>query len=307
LAPARPRAAAPLRRPVGGVRAGDRIGRPHLSRALAGAQARSDLRAQRALGAPGDVAAAAVVAAVRPRSARRGVRAVKAVWIGGNQARLLENGEEYFPRVLEAIASARRQVLIETFILFEDKVGVELHRVLVEIARRGVQVDVTVDGYGSADLTPAFLSALTEVGVRVHLFDPKPKIFGLRRNLFRRMHRKIVVVDGEVAFVGGINFSADHLADFGPMAKQDYAVEVRGPIVDEIHRFVVRMLPRERRRSLREMLGDWFERRADRAAREDARAGEALAAFVIRDNGTHRNDIEHQYRVAFRAARSYVF
>ncbi|HLT25247.1 MAG TPA: cardiolipin synthase ClsB [Zeimonas sp.] len=232
---------------------------------------------------------------------------MKAVWIGGNQARLLENGEEYFPRVLEAIASARRQVLIETFILFEDKVGVELHRVLVEIARRGVQVDVTVDGYGSADLTPAFLSALTEVGVRVHLFDPKPKIFGLRRNLFRRMHRKIVVVDGEVAFVGGINFSADHLADFGPMAKQDYAVEVRGPIVDEIHRFVVRMLPRERRRSLREMLGDWFERRADRAAREDARAGEALAAFVIRDNGTHRNDIEHQYRVAFRAARSYVF
>src|SRR5690606_21336839 len=120
LAPARPRAAAPLRRPVGGVRAGDRIGRPHLSRALAGAQARSDLRAQCALGAPGDVAAAAVVAAVRPRSARRGVRAVKAVWIGGNQARLLENGEEYFPRVLEAIASARRQVLIETFILFEE-------------------------------------------------------------------------------------------------------------------------------------------------------------------------------------------
>ena len=53
------------------------------------------------------------------------------------------------------------------------------------------------------------------------------------------MHRKLVVVDGARAFVGGINFSADHLADFGPQAKQDYAVELQGPIVEDIHRFVV--------------------------------------------------------------------
>ncbi|HEY0877470.1 MAG TPA: cardiolipin synthase ClsB [Zeimonas sp.] len=234
---------------------------------------------------------------------------MKARWIGGNEARLLENGEAYYPRVLEAIASARRQVLIETFILFEDKVGRQLHDVLIEVGRRGVQVDLTVDGYGSSDLTSAFLSALTEVGVRVHMFDPKPKIFGLRRNLFRRMHRKIVVVDAEVAFVGGINFSADHLADFGPMAKQDYAVEVRGPIVAAIHGFALRMLPRERRRTLRERLGDWLERRrepADAQTRAGQRDEGVLAAFVVRDNGTHRNDIEHQYRIAFRAARSYV-
>lgn len=231
---------------------------------------------------------------------------MKARWVGGNEAHLLENGEEYFPRVLEAIAAARRQVLIETFILFEDKVGLALHRVLLEIGRRGVQVDLTVDGYGSSDLTQPFLSALTEVGVRIHLFDAKSKIFGFRRNLFRRMHRKIVVVDGEVAFVGGINFSADHLADFGPMAKQDYAVEVRGPIVHTIHRFALRMLPTERRRTLREVLGGWLERRRRRA--DDERSGEGVqAAFVVRDNQTHRNDIEHQYRVAFRAAREYVY
>jgi len=233
---------------------------------------------------------------------------VKARWIGGNEARLLENGEEYYPQVFEAIASARWQVLIETFILFEDKVGEELQRSLVDAGRRGVQVDLTVDGYGSSDLTGAFLSALTEAGVRVHVFDPRPKIFGFRRNLFRRMHRKIVVVDAERAFVGGINFSADHLADFGPMAKQDYAVEVRGPIVGVIHRFVLRMLPRERRRSLRELLGEWLERRRERAASraQAAARGGVLAAFVVRDNGAHRNDIEHQYRVAFRAARSHV-
>jgi len=211
--------------------------------------------------------------------------------------------------VFEAIAAARRQVLIETFILFEDKVGNELHRVLIEAARRGVQIDVTVDGYGSSDLTSEFLAALGEVGVRVHLFDPRPKIFGFRRNLFRRMHRKIVVIDAELAFVGGINFSADHLADFGPMAKQDYAVEVRGPIVAAIHRFVLGMLPRERRRTLRQLLGEWLERRRREAAERwsDARPGQGvLAAFVVRDNGVHRNDIERQYRIAFRAAQSYV-
>jgi len=232
---------------------------------------------------------------------------MKARWVGGNQAWLLENGEAYFPRVLEVIAAARRQVVIETFILFEDKVGLALHRVLREVGRRGVQVDLTVDGYGSSDLSAPFLAALTEVGVRIHLFDPKPKIFGLRRNLFRRMHRKIVVVDGEVAFVGGINFSADHLADFGPMAKQDYAVEVRGPIVHTIHRFVLSMLPTERRRTLREILGGWIERRWRQEQDGEHRGEGVQAAFVVRDNHTHRNDIEHQYRVAFRAARRYVY
>src|SRR5207253_1423769 len=71
----------------------------------------------------------------------------------------------------------------------------------------------------------------------MHVFDPGKRVFGQRLNLLRRMHRKIVVVDGEVAFVGGINYSADHLADYGPEAKQDYTVEIRGPLVAEIHRF----------------------------------------------------------------------
>lgn len=229
-------------------------------------------------------------------------------WVGGNEARLLENGEGYYPRVFEAIEQARCQVLIETFILFEDEVGFALQRVLVEAGRRGVQVDLTVDGYGSAELTPEFLSKLTEAGVRVHVFDPRPKFFGLRRNLFRRMHRKIVVIDAEVAFVGGINFGVDHLASFGPMAKQDYAVEVRGPIVETIRRFAVGMLPQARRRRLRERLRAWLEGR--RRARSVTRSAESregvVAALVTRDNATHRNDIEHQYRIAFRAARSRV-
>jgi cardiolipin synthase len=155
---------------------------------------------------------------------------------------LLENGEEFFPRVFECIAAAKREVMVETFILFEDKVGEELHAALHAAARRGVQVDLTIDGYGSPDLSPEFISTLTRAGVRIHVFDPGPKLWGWRTNLFRRMHRKIVVVDGERAFVGGINYSADHLADFGPEAKQDYAVEIEGPIVADINTFVHKAL-----------------------------------------------------------------
>ncbi len=159
-------------------------------------------------------------------------------WRSGNRVRLLENGEEYFPAVFDAIRSARHEVIVETFILFEDKVGFELQAALIEAARRGAQVDILVDGFGSSDLTPAFRAALAEAGVRLRGFDPAPRILGVRANVLRRMHRKLVVVDRAVAFVGGINYSADHLSDYGPEAKQDYSVELRGPIVEDVHRYV---------------------------------------------------------------------
>ena len=87
-------------------------------------------------------------------------------WTDGNDFTLLENGEEFFPRVFERIDQARREVVIETFILFEDKVGLALHEHLVGAARRGVQVDLTIDGWGSPDLSPQFVTSLVEAGVR---------------------------------------------------------------------------------------------------------------------------------------------
>lgn len=142
-------------------------------------------------------------------------------WHAGNRIELLVNGEAFYPRVFEAIARARREVLLETFIIYEDKVGLALRKALLAAARRGVRVELIVDGYGTADLGRDYVRSLLEAGVRLHLFDPRPRLLGLRTNLFRRLHRKLLVVDGGTAFVGGINFSADHLADFGAMAKQD--------------------------------------------------------------------------------------
>jgi len=240
----------------------------------------------------------------RGDSARLGAarRASGARWKDGNKFRLLENGEEFFPAVFDAIENAQHEVILETFILFRDKVGLALRASLMAAARRGVQIDVTVDGYGSPDLTKDFVESLTALGVRFHVFDPRPLLFGrLRTNLFRRMHRKIVVIDGVKAFVGGINYSADHLLDFGAEAKQDYAVEVQGPIVADIHRFA--------REAIMPATGTrrwWRRREAPPPETIPPRAGNAQAMFITRDNQDHRDDIERHYRIALRAARKEV-
>ncbi|MDO8250068.1 MAG: cardiolipin synthase ClsB [Rhodoferax sp.] len=228
-------------------------------------------------------------------------------WVGGNRITLLVNGDAYFPRVFECIAGAEREVLLETFILFEDDVGKALQAALLTAARRGVQIDVTIDGYGSPDLSPAFISALTHAGVRVHVFDPSPRLWGYRTNLFRRMHRKIVVVDGTRAFVGGINYSVDHLVGFGPTAKQDYAVEIEGPLVAQIQRFARDQLLIGRQAPPR--LRDRLFRHEPQAPANTTlpAAGQAEALLVTRDNREHKSDIERHYRIAIRSARQRVF
>ena len=223
-------------------------------------------------------------------------------WIGGNRITLLINGESFFPRVFECIAAAEREILLETFILFEDKVGMALQAALLTAARRGVQIDVTVDGYGSPDLSPAFVSALTQAGARVHVFDPSPRLWGYRTNVFRRMHRKIVVIDGTRAFVGGLNYSADHLADFGPRAKQDYAVEIEGPLVPRIQHYARSQLQLGQRKPPR--LRDRLFRHKPEQPEPGTlpAAGQAEAQLVTRDNRAHRTDIERHYLIAIRGA-----
>src|SRR5690554_2511059 len=98
----------------------------------------------------------------------------------GNELLLLENGEEFFPAVFDAISKTRKRILLETFIVFEDKVGSELREVLIEAAKCGVQIDMTVDGYGTADISADYIDGLTSVGVRFHIYDPRPRRFGYR-------------------------------------------------------------------------------------------------------------------------------
>ncbi len=218
-------------------------------------------------------------------------------WKPGHNLRLLENGEEFFPRVFEAIRAARREVLIETFILFQDKIGNQLHAALIDAARRGVRVELTVDGYGSPDLSKAFIGEMIDAGVTLHIFDPQPRLLGMRTNVFRRLHRKLIVIDRERAFVGGINFSHDHVAEFGPEAKQDYAVEIEGPVVEDIRLF------------MESVISGKPVKRPRRALRKESPPQDnacSVLFLVTRDNDKHPTDIEQHYREAIRMARREV-
>lgn len=255
---------------------------------------------------------------------------MKTRWRDGNQLCLLVNGEQYYPRVFAAVQQAKHEVLLETFILFQDKVGRKLREVLIAAAQRGVRVEIFVDGFGSSELSKDFVQGLTEAGARLRVFEPAPRLFGIRVNVFRRMHRKLVCVDRRLAFVGGMNFSADHLQSFGPTAKQDYAVQIEGPVVQDIHAFLKAVNSSRGSRLRRQPLAGFPEHvqveteliDGEAAARDtgdepclepDADApmsasssSNAHVAFVIRDNRFHRTDIEKQYRLAMRRAREQV-
>ncbi len=213
-------------------------------------------------------------------------------WQEGNDVELLINGEDFFPRVFDNIRAAQKEILLETFIIFDDKVGRGLKAALLEAAGRGVHIDITVDGYGTAELNSEFIAEMAEAGIRMHMFDPAPRTLGVRTNLFRRLHRKIIVIDGEVGFIGGINFGADHLLDYGPMAKQDYAVQVRGPIVADLHRAALALVKRS------PAVGNELP-----VAKPVPRhVGTVRMLLAIRDNGAHFTDIEEEYLKAIRSA-----
>ena len=221
-------------------------------------------------------------------------------WQSGNQVQLLENGEAYFPAVFDALRGAQREILLETFILFEDKVGHELQGILIDAAQRGVKVVVSLDGFGCGELSPGFLAQLAGAGVMVQMFDPASKTLGIRTNWFRRLHRKIVVVDATVAFIGGINFSADHLGDFGPEAKQDYAVQITGPAVADLHHFALAQSGRQ----VRTRRG--WRRRQQRPSPWSTDNGDGLVRLIYRDNVQHRDDIEEAYIYALSKAKKRV-
>ncbi|WP_420429025.1 cardiolipin synthase ClsB [Algiphilus sp.] len=220
-------------------------------------------------------------------------------WREDNAIDLLENGEEFFPAVFDDIRAARHEVIIETFIWYEDAIGRGLREVLIGAAARGVKVDITVDGHGSALLGKDFIQPLTDAGGRVHVFGPMAPKLGKHPNLLHRLHRKIVVIDGRIAHIGGINFSDAHMRYYGPESKQDYAVRMQGPVVEDIRHFCYQAIgesaePRWRRLGdvLRRVPSEWLNPRAS-----------AQALFITRDNTRHRHDIEAMYLKALRGAQ----
>ncbi|MDD5678170.1 MAG: cardiolipin synthase [Kiritimatiellae bacterium] len=155
--------------------------------------------------------------------------------LGGNAIEPLVDGDDAYPRMLDAIRHARHHVHLQTFIVWNDAVGREFLDLLAEKARQGVTVRFMFDSFGSmgAVLSPLFLR---------YRNVPNMQIVGwAQTNILKRLvqfnlrnHRKIMVVDGTNAFMGGINLRDENLSRPGAPAIRDYHVAVRGPIVQEL-------------------------------------------------------------------------
>src|ERR1700693_1541790 len=130
-------------------------------------------------------------------------------FLPGNRLKLLRSGVEYFPALEAAIRGARREVFLETYIYAGDATGRRITDALCEAATRGAAVHVLVDGFGSKDMPKELIEQLRKAGAKLLVYRPKISPLTLRRDRLRRMHRKIAVADGRVAFVGGINIIHD--------------------------------------------------------------------------------------------------
>src|SRR5687767_1429830 len=138
-------------------------------------------------------------------------RKVHARFVPGNAVRLLKDGREAFPAMLEAMAQARRQVLLEMYWFGSDRVGRRFAAALAQARQRGVEVAVIYDSVGSITADRAMFAELERQGVKVLEYQPVAPWrqrfrFSLAR-LSRRDHRKILVVDGSIGFTGGINLA----------------------------------------------------------------------------------------------------
>jgi cardiolipin synthase len=149
----------------------------------------------------------------------------------GERFTLLDGGTEAYPRMLEAIASAQRRVHLEVYTFEREGVGARFVDALVEAARRGVAVKVVVDGWGSMKASRHLTQTLRAAGAKVRVYNPLTSLFTGRS---WRNHRKILLVDDTVAFLGGINIGDEYAAHGGEPGWADLALELRGDICRQL-------------------------------------------------------------------------
>ena len=202
-----------------------------------------------------------------------------AEFLPGNQITLLNSGREYFPRLLSDIEAAASEIYLESYIYADDGIGRAVTDALCRAAERGVKVHVLVDGFGAHNFERDFMPRLLAAGAHVMAYRREFARFRLRRHRLRRLHRKLVVIDARLAFVGGINIVDDNNAPEGMRPRFDYAVRLEGPVLRQVRHAVRRMWETVSWASLKRRF-----RQARMAAAGDAAVGSQTAAFLIRDN-----------------------
>jgi len=231
------------------------------------------------------------------------------VIVGGNQLRLLCDGDGYFPALLEAIHRATYTIRLETYLYADDAIGDAVTQALCDAAQRGVDVRLVVDGFGARNLDAKQLPRLTNAGVAVRVFRPEQHLWrhllSRKRTRLRRMHRKMVLVDGRQAFLGGINIIDDATGN-SSSTRLDFALDITGPILSQIghamdHQWLtLSRMPLYRRPFIEQ------ENRSQPTPIDNTPTGDIRCALLLRDNLTRRRSIEQAYLMALTSAKQRV-
>jgi cardiolipin synthase A/B len=178
--------------------------------------------------------------------------------IAGNRLELIEGGEDRLRVLLELIAGASQSIKMLMYMFNPDQVGDRVRDALIDAARRGVDVKVLIDGFGSA-VPNDYFHELDQAGGEQCVFNPT---YG--RSYLLRNHQKLVVIDGRVAILGGANIDQSYLSDRGPSHWRDLWLRLEGPEVampsryfDMIFRWSLRKHPRLN--SLRRQIAEFSE------------------------------------------------
>ena len=204
-------------------------------RAIALGRARQ--RAQRGLEAPDPLVPGAALASDHSGLAglvRLGEAVSGRPLLAGNRVTPLQNGDDAYPAMLDAIERATASVTLSSFIFEADGIGRRFVDVLARAARRGVEVRVLVDAAGARYSRPAIHRVLRQAGVPAARFLPMTIGRGLPFNNLRN-HRKILIVDGRIGFTGGMNIRDLHIVGAGPRhATRDVQFRIAGPVVRQL-------------------------------------------------------------------------
>lgn len=242
-----------------------------------------------------------------------------------HHVQLLQGGQELFPAMVHAIDQSVREVRLETYIFHPDSAAEQVGAALVRAARRGVAVYLVMDGVGTPSMPTEWQQRFAEVGVQWHIFQPLGGLGLLLPSRWRRLHRKLCVVDGRVAFCGGINVLDDwNDPNHGHLdaPRLDFAVRVTGPLVREVHEVTAQFwwrlqtgsMVREADlpaawRQLQDAVQRTLQARADGGAAVAPGVpvrGGTRAALLLRDNLRHRSRIERAYRKAIAEAHEEI-
>jgi cardiolipin synthase A/B len=225
-------------------------------------------------------------------------------FIEGNQIKLLRNGAEYFPALEAAIDGAVDEIYLQTYIYVADETGKRIGNALMRASERGVAVNLLLDGFGCKDLSKEYVGELEQAGVQVMFYRPKISPWTFKTRRLRRLHRKVVVVDGNVGFVGGINIIDDNDVPDQIAPRVDFAVQIKGAIlvsiVESVHKLWRRMAWTKIQQA------KVSNAKVGLQAPLEAKKLGLKAAYVTRDNVLHRHDIEEAYLAAITQAKSEI-